>query len=186
MSVLSVARYRVLTKDSTTAEALVSAKIDEAEELLAEALGRPLGYATRTERCWLDHAGWAWPTARPIASVVGYTVDGHGVPNVVRSGSDLLIDTCSNYADLVYTGGWEARDAETPHVGHELPATVEADLAMCVAWLLARVPDVSVHTGAQAVRVGDVAVSYGAEGAPAPGESYPWSKATRRHRYFRP
>lgn len=187
MSVLSVARYRVLTEDDETSAALVEARIAEAEELLAEALCRPLAYGTRTERCYLDRAGWAWPQARPIASVVGYTVDGHGVPSVRRNGSDLLIDACSGYADLVYVGGWDAVDADPAHAGHEIPRTVEADLAACALWLGGRAArlaaSVDTPDGASSVRVGDVAVSYGPGGAPAPGESYQWSKATLRHRY---
>ena len=63
MTVLSAARYRTITEDTTTATEAITALIEEAEDMLTDALGRPLGYATRTERCWLDRAGSAWPTA---------------------------------------------------------------------------------------------------------------------------
>jgi hypothetical protein len=187
MTVLSTARYRTLTGDNDTNDTVVAARIAEAEELLTEALCRPLEYATRTERCYLDRAGWAWPQARPIASVVGYLPDGHGVPNVARSADDILRDTCADYADLTYTGGWDAADAASPHTGHKIPATVEADLAACAQWIGGRAARLAAAVdspdGATSVRVGDVAVSYGPGGAPSPGDSYQWSRATLRHRY---
>lgn len=187
MTLLSPARYRVLSGDDTS-EAVVTARIAEAHELLVDALGRPLELQTRTERMYLDAGGWAWPQATPIKAAPGYTIDGYGIVGPLPRGtSNILLDHLTNYVDISYTGGWVASDDEDD-VAHRVPTAIELDLAGCVQWLIAgaarRRTMADLPAGAQSVRVGDVAVTYGKGGA-AGANSYPWSPGTLRYRYRR-
>lgn len=73
---VTVATYRSLTGDEDTAASAVSARIEEATELLEDRLGRPLAEAVRTEFPWRDNDGNLYPLATPILAADGWTIDG--------------------------------------------------------------------------------------------------------------
>jgi hypothetical protein len=177
MSVLTIARYRAITGDTATESATVSARIEDAEELLADALDRELEQATRTERLWPTRDGYLWPSCLPLISATGYTIDGYGL--VGTFGPGWPDETGA--VDVTYVGGWVERSAN-PTAPNRLPAYIERDLAYCTYTLcnpsLAQYPE-----GATSVRLGDAAVTFGPDGAPGLGESFCWSTRTMRHRH---
>jgi hypothetical protein len=180
MSLLTVARYRAITGDIDTANATVSALIDEAEELLADALERPLESAERTERLWPDRNGMLWPRATPITDPGGFTQDGLGLkrwpfPNVFTAGDGAV--------EVTYTGGWVERSAN-PSATNRLPVCVERDLAFA-AQRLATADGSSFPPGATSVTLGDASVSFGPDGAPSGPQGPQWSRQTLRYRYRR-
>ena len=65
---VTVARYRAITGDNATPAVTVSAKIELAQELLADALDRELEEAERTETLWPTRDGYLWPSCTPITA----------------------------------------------------------------------------------------------------------------------
>jgi len=180
MALVTVARYRLITGDTTSLAASVVDAIALAEELLADALCRPLASAERTEKMWPDAEGRLWPSATPITAAGSYTIDGNGLIGVFGPGWP---DT-TGAVSVVYTGGWVERTAN-PGAANALPTCIEADLAWVAKSLVA--PDASATqypAGATSVRLGDAAVTFGPDGPPRPGvASVRWSRPTLRYRY---
>lgn len=169
---VDTARYRAITGDETTADAVVSARLAEATEMLAGRLDRPLEHGEYTEQLWPTRGGWLWPRATPIESAGDYEVDGAGLrPRWTLQGGPYLV---------TYVGGWTA---ET------VPACIARDLALAAFELGHQPADASGidTTGATSVRVGDVAVGWGGAGKPSDAAAARaercWSIATLRHRY---
>lgn len=169
---ITVERYRAITGDTTTAASAVSARVEEAEELLADELGRALAYGTHTETLWPDHEGTLWPSVVPIESAGDYTVVGYGLTGVFGAATD-------SPTSVTYVGGWTV---------DTLPATIARDLAYAAQSLAP--PDAGgiatqIPTGAISVRLGDVAITYGPDGAPGPAgaRAVTWSRATLRWRH---
>lgn len=178
MTVLTVARYRAITGDTTTESGTVSARIEDAEELLADALGRELEEAERVETLWPTRDGYLWPSCTPIVAATGYTIDGNGL--VGTFGPGWPDETGS--VEVTYTGGWVERSAN-PNATNRLPAYMERDLALMAHSLIDPSPS-EFPVGATSVRLGDAAVTFGPGGAPGRGAStFRWSRATLRHRY---
>lgn len=179
--IVTVATYRAITGDSATATVTISAKLERAEEMLADELGRPDGLhqATRTERLWPTRDGYLWPTYTPLVSATGYDVDGDGLRGVFGP----AWPDSDGSADATYVGGWVERSAN-PTATNRLPAYIEEDLSWA-AWALARATTPSPYpAGAVNVRLGDASVTFGSDGAPAnPGAGrVKWSRRTLAHR----
>lgn len=161
---VTVARYRSITGDNETAASAVSARIEEATDILEDLLDRPLEQAERTEALHPTRDGWLWPRAVPILSAPsGYEVDGHGLRGahpwpLVPFGIEG--DTIS----VTYTGGFLERTANPGT--YALPTYMERDLAFA-AYRLEHLPTpvTDVPIGATSARVGDVATTW-AEGSP--------------------
>lgn len=180
MALVTVARYRAITGDTATADVAVTARMEDAEDLLIDALGRELASEERTERMWPDRGGWLWPKCTPITAATGYTIDGHGLIGVF--GPAWPDETGA--VDVVYTGGWVERSAN-PLAANRLPVYIEHDLAWATYALIN--PDTNVTgypAGAVSVRLGDAAVTFGPDGPPRPGTAaVKWSRRTLRHRH---
>jgi hypothetical protein len=75
-AILTFARYRAITGDTTTAQATAEVAIADATELIEGYLRRPLESAERTETRRSTRTG-ALPSATPItAAPDGYSIDG--------------------------------------------------------------------------------------------------------------
>lgn len=176
--IISLARYRVITGDSTTSDALATARIEEATELLEDALDRELAEASRTESLFPTRDGRLWPRCTPITSAGGWTIDGETL--IGPFGPGWPNDT--GRVSVTYTGGFVERTAN-PTATNRLPSYVERDIAFA-ALALAPPTTSSVPAGAVSVRLGDAAVTFGPNGAPAPGVGQVrWSRRTLSWRY---
>ena len=178
MPLLTVARYRAITGDTATDAVSVSAAIEEAEELLADALGRELEEADRTETLWPTRDGYLWPSCVPIVSATGYRIEGDGLVGTFGPGWPDETGAVS----VPYRGGWVERTAN-PTAANRLPAYIERDLAFAAYALKDPTPN-TYPAGATQVQLGDASVSFGPGGAPRPGvDDVQWSRPTLRHRY---
>lgn len=186
MSLVTTLRYGAITGDVTTAASAVSALIDEATDMLAEELGRPLTSQERTETMWPSRDGrWVFPLAVPITVAEGYRIEGDGLRSTapfanVTSAPFESTDTVS----VTYTGGFVE---PTANVGepNALPRHLERDIAWA-AYALGHVDEIlsSIPAGATSISVGDLSVSFGpgASGASNDDMTIKWSRVTRRHR----
>lgn len=174
---ITAVRYSEITGDTESAASAVTARIEEAQEILEDYLDRPLESDERTEALRPDRHGRLWPRATPISEADGYTIDGlaliGGAPfSIGFVGSDATVD-------VTYTGGWTA---------DTLPSCIERDLAFAAYRLLhPPTPGATDYpVGATSVRLGDAAVTFGPGGAGAVGtddtDSW-WSQRTRSYRY---
>lgn len=180
MALLTVVRYRAITGDTATSDGTVTARVEDAEDLLIDALGRELASEERTETMWPDRGGHLWPTCTPISIATGYTIDGHGLIGVFGPAWPDQTGAVS----VTYTGGWVERSAN-PTAANRLPVYIEHDLAWATYALVS--PDTAAAqypAGAVSVRLGDAAVAFGPDGPPRPGAAaVKWSRRTLRHRH---
>jgi hypothetical protein len=176
MSLLTITRYRAITGDQASPAILVSARIEDAQDQLTEALGRAgVEQASYTERLRPDRAGMVWPTVTPILTAPGWTIDGHGL----LAGPVVLDDVGT--ISVTYTGGWVERSAN-PSATNRLPACIEEDLAWAVRSMVTSTNATGFPQGAVSVTLGDASVNFGPNGAPAPGaQRVTWSRRTLRY-----
>lgn len=187
MSLVTELRYRAITGDTATADGAVTARIEEATDLLEEFLERPLESAVRTEAMWPDRIGVLRPLATPITVAADYTI-GFGGMTLTGTGPFTSVlgapfGLPAGGVSVVYTGGFVERTAN-PTAAHRLPAQIERDIAWAAYAIghrdaiLAGLP-----AGAASVSVGDVSVSF-TGGARGSGDDMTirWSATTRRYR----
>lgn len=172
MSVVTIAVYRSVTGDETTASGTVQTWLDDTEQDLEEYLDRPLPLGTYTaERCKINNerrGPTVYPRATPISDGGDYLVAGHALVGVSPI-SGLFDQSDPAYAEVTYTGGWSATT---------LPRCIRNDVCWAVRQAVrgeaARVP-----AGATSVSLGDASVSFGAR--PSDPDDR-WSRQTRRYR----
>lgn len=174
---ITAIRYAEITGDGTSAASAVSARIEEAVELLEDYLDRPLASAERTEQIRPDRHGHLWPKATPITAAEGYEIDGYMLRGPGPFGLGWPLDPLTT-VEVTYTGGWTT---------DTLPAGIERDLAWAAYRLLhPSSPALSdAPANATSVRLGDAAVTFkGTAGDVALGDTDSWwSKRTRSYRY---
>lgn len=163
VELVTVAQYRLVTIDTTSSDAAVTAALQTAEDLLEEYLRRPLPEAERTETLQLDKLGRIYPSAAPITAVpAGYTIRGTAV-----FGGDILTNDTLVYnwsydwsaanrprSTITYTGGWTAAT---------LPETIRQVIAQ-VAYDLLHPSPTTVPAGATSVSTGDASMTFGPDG----------------------
>lgn len=174
-TLVTVEEYRTITADTTTAASAVSARLEEALDLVEECLDRRLESGTYTEtlEVWYeDGIRYVYPLVTPVTSVpasAAYEVDfgdrrlrgvianaPSGVtwpvltPNVHSSSAiSPYSRSRPDYATVEYTGGFT----------HDtLPVTLRQYIAFVARGLVKR--NVGMVIGAQEVSVGDVRVKY--------------------------
>lgn len=173
---ITIARYRSITGDQATAASAVSALIEDAEDLLEEALERGLASTERTEKLVPTRDGYLWPSCTPITVATGWTIDGHGLIGTFGPGWPDQ----TGRVEVTYTGGWVERTANAGEA-NALPAYIERDIAYAAHALgHTSATDGSAYpAGATSVRLGDAAVTFGADGAPRRGSDVvTWSRRT--------
>jgi hypothetical protein len=173
---ITALRYAEITGDTDSYATDVTARIEEAVEMLEDYLDRPLESDERTEAMRPDRHGRLWPKATPITDGGDYEIDGLAL----LSASPFAIGFIGSEVtvEVTYTGGWTA---------DTLPSCIERDLAFAAYRLLhpptlgsSEFPD-----GATSVRLGDAAVTFGPGGAGVVAgdtDSW-WSRRTRAYRY---
>jgi hypothetical protein len=181
---VTVASYRRITDDSTTAEAVVTARLEEAIEALEDVLDRPLAEAERTERLYPTRDGRLWPKAVPVTDGGDYTVDGHALRSAAPFGGWSGFVVGDESVEVTYTGGWVERTAN-PTEGNRLPEYIERDLAWAAHRLEHQGVTSQVPAGVISASLGDVALGWGPGGAPGGTDalSSVWSRRTLSWRY---
>lgn len=159
MSIVTLAEYRTITKDTVTPDADATGAITEAQELVEAYLKRPLDAAVRTEQCLVYPKNRLYPLATPIASVTspggGSIVNGEYIRGVAVIPALLEWDETSpgfNYVSVTYTGGYTSITAPRP-----LKRAV-AELACAIAQ--SSIPGGQYPVGATSVSLGDASVSF--------------------------
>lgn len=168
MSLVTVQEYRDITRDVNTAAEEVSARIEEATDLVEEYLQRRLRFGTYTEELEIWDAAYAYPEVTPIVSVpsgASYAID-VGAVRFRSVLSDLSLNDWLWYADppggivnspgirplyatLVYDGGY---------TNATCPQTLKRGIARVARGLVVTNPQRVL--GATSISVGDVSVSY--------------------------
>jgi hypothetical protein len=186
MTLLSEARYRLITGDKDTAEAQVNQAAADAQSLLEDTLSRSVETGTYTENLPLisdPETGIlaCFPTVYPVVSTVdGLTVRFDTVYGASPVSSPV---TPGDYgaifplvASITYTAGWDptVTDRNDPTF---LPGYVERDLAFVAYHLLRPAIVLAVPVNALNARSGDAAVTYKDPQSPAE-TGVVWSKQT--------
>ncbi len=185
MALVSVVRYRDITGDATTDENTVTSRVEEATEMIEEALGGRLleSVADREEIVWLqpDPTGWttyrAYPLATPITAVPGdatYAIEDTVTLRAVTPDSSPFWEPGPLSATVTYTGGFTSAT---------LPKTLERAIAELANALNS---PAAVPVGATSIRQGDSAITFSgaSEGLDAyvPGLERRISKYRRQRR----
>ncbi len=173
MSVVTIAAYRSVTGDETTASGTVQTWLDDTEQDLEEYLDRPLELGEYTDRLRINNerrGPTVYPRATPITDGGDYLVAGHALVGVSPI-SGMFDQSDPAYAEVTYTGGWSAAT---------LPRSIRHDICWAVRQAL-RGEAAMVPAGATSVSVGDASVSFGTAGASDRLDAR-WSRQTRRYR----
>ncbi len=186
------AAYERITGDVASAEADVTAALDEAQALLEDQLGRELASKVRLERMYPDTSGRVYPHVTPVTvPPPGLLIDGDTLYSIGPFPQVPSFIFEGNWADLTYTGGYVERSAN-PTASNRLPEHVERDLCWCAFRILRPAQFAALAgmpAGASRVVLGDAQVAFGNKGQPgevrigSDGVTDPvWSKATLRLR----
>jgi hypothetical protein len=169
---VTVERYRTITKDTTTAEAAVLDALADAQALLEGDLGRGLESAERTERLQLHSNLRVYPAVTPITVADGYTIYGFSELLGASPAGGPFDLTDPQYAEVTYTGGYTAAT---------VPTCIERDIAWAAYQLLGLDASSHIPAGATSVRVGDTAVTF-AKPRSAADAGIRWTSPTLRYR----
>jgi len=146
---VTVARYRQLTSDTTTPDADLELALTDAQRLIEEHLRRPLESAQRTET--LRRYGMRiYPTATPVTVAEGFTI----------SGGVALLDTSPVWNTW---GGGNVSEATVTYVGGYTADTLPVELAAAIAATAqdrVRGSQSAAPYGATSVALGDARVTY--------------------------
>jgi hypothetical protein len=182
VTILTLAKYRALTGDSTTDDAVVEAMLPVAQDVAELELGRAglleAGDHTETLDVWSGDSGpWAAPTAVPLADDEPLRI----APGVTRlkaqgfvgwSGYHGARPTWVARATITYSGGYDSATA---------PASLLLGLARVTRSLLGADPALAgVPAGAKSVTVGDASISFA---APVGGSAIPADAVALLRRY---
>lgn len=184
--ILTQTYYARITGDTSPSAAAFASAASSAQELCEDELSRPgrLELGTRTEQCDVELDGTIYPSATPVISVEG----GALVHNDVVFGASVDTTIFSGYfpstepqtATITYVGGYDSDSA---------PEHLKRDLAW-VTYAILRPQGVATGVGfegAESVRVGDVAITFGTNGqGGASVRGVDWSPATLRLREQHP
>lgn len=169
MTVVSAARYRIVTLDTTSTDSQVTARIETAEALVSEWLRRPLEREERTEKVRVLPDGRSYPKATPIDSVsvpTGGLVEDTATLHAVTPDSFPWFDEPYQpyghpRSTITYIGGWLGRDDPAADDTTRLPATVERYISM-LACALAGPGESGYPAGATSVTLGDASITFAA------------------------
>lgn len=167
MSLVTGARYQVITGDYGTIDTAVTAALFDAQQLLEEVLQRELESKQRTERMYPDTLGRVYPHVTPITvPPVGLLVDGDVLYSTGPFAQTPSFIFEGNWADLTYTGGYVEPSAN-PTATNRLPQHVERDLAWCAFRALNAASFQALAlapAGASRLIVGDAQIQFGSKG----------------------
>lgn len=158
-ALVTLARYRTLTLDTTSSDGAVTGALLDAEEELSEWLRRPLVLAQRTERLQISSAASGltvnnrvYPSATPVvAAPVGMTVGGNGqwIEDVSADSGQVFEPT--SFATITYSGGFTT---------DTVPRIIERAIAFMAYYHLHPQNAMAVPVGATTVSQGDASVTF--------------------------
>lgn len=154
--VVSKERYRIITLDTTSADAAVTGALVDAQQLVEDYLDRKLTQALRTETMTYGPNGLVWPKAWPvIVAPAGMTIErsrraiGGSSPGGL---TDAFADSDEpEFVTLTYTGGYTSAT---------LPRVIESRIAWSAYSMLHPSVGASVPAGAKSVSVGDASITF--------------------------
>jgi hypothetical protein len=166
---VSTARYRTITLDTTSPDASVTAALVEAQDMVEEEVRRPgaLEYAAnRTETLRLYRDGRVYPHAIPVWSVPAtatYEVEDTSTLASVGPDGEPWVEWIKPplypVGTVIYTGGWKAADASGVTDAEKVPRKLERAIAN-LARAMVNGSTADVPDGATSVRLGDAAVTF--------------------------
>ncbi len=160
--VVTYETYVSITGDASTASSAVEEALVEAQALVEEELDRPLELEERTELLRLQN-GRIYPSATPILDAPFTIDDGYSLSGVYGDLVTGPLDSDTPRVLVTYTGGYTA---ET------LPRRLREAICRAAQRHLHPSPlPADLPTGAEAVRVGDVQITYGSSGLGASGRT---------------
>jgi hypothetical protein len=158
MAVVTLRRYRDITGDRITDDAAVTARLEEAQDLIEDELGRLLESAERTETLTLtfEHGSWrAYPQAFPITAVGAgetFTIeDDVTLANVTIDDTAFWGTAVPVEGTVTYTGGYTTST---------VPKALERGIAQLAHALCPALVGAGAPSGASSVHVGDVSVTF--------------------------
>lgn len=180
-SLVTAARYRVITLDTTSADAVVTAALDTAEDTVEEYLRRPLASASREETVRFANDGRLYPAATPVLSVAdssltivpGSRAVAGGTPDGGPFFPGIKDSTWPAALTFTYTGGFSATT---------LPRIIENAIAWLAYQFLHASALAAIPAGATSASVGDVSVSFAEPSGPAAELSIPAKKSLGPYR----
>jgi hypothetical protein len=166
MGLVTLARYRTITLDTTSKDAAVTAALEDSQDLIEEYLRRPLESVSRTEDLKIDGDERVYPLATPVtvvATPAGLDIKGNGRWLEGASPDASKIFDPEPVVTVTYTGGFTTAT---------VPETIERGIAW-LAWVILheRSSEVEIPAGATSVRLGDASVNF--EGGYVPGTILP-------------
>lgn len=187
MAVVTLHRYRDITGDRVTDDATVTARIEEAQGLIEDELGRLLDSAERTETLPLtfEYGSWrAYPAVTPVTAVGAgetFTIeDTVTLANVTIDDTAFWGSAVPVEGTITYTGGYTTAT---------VPKQLERAIAQLAHALAPQAAMAGVPTGATSLHVGDVSIGLsrptgvGEIDALVPGLSARIRKYRRRPRF---
>lgn len=168
--IVSLARYRVIQQDTSSAEGVATGALVEAQALIEDYLDRPLDYdaaATETLPTWVGSDGVrkVWPRRYPVSGATDpATVVNTAVIAPNGSGFDWAVDVVTDQvtadATVTFAGGWlPADDPAATDVNRVLPTLERAVCA--VAWaLITTNPAAPAIPAVTTATVGDVSATF--------------------------
>lgn len=169
---LTAERYEIITGDTTTAASAVSARLDDAQGMLAAALGRSqITLGEVTETLPLSPSGAAYPGVIPVVAAPDGVVYRLGAFEGCPVDGGPFPDSRPYSTTLTYTAGWSA---------DTVPVPVEIDLAWC-AWRLLH-PTAPTPAGATAIANGDASMTFSTPSTGSVVDGIGWSRQTMAHR----
>lgn len=196
--IVSVAEYRDITCDEATPEATVSARLDEAIDMIGEELDRWLPLDTYTEEVRVVD-GHVYPRAVPVQTVIspsgsnaeiemgGFAVrmgtevwdpvfNTFGVVGVIDPVTGDVLSSTHIFPLIEYEGGFSH---------DELPVTLRREIINLTWHLIRTRPSTLTLAGATSASVGDVSVSYKTSTGTSQLDSYMPGLSRRLSRYRR-
>jgi hypothetical protein len=157
---VSIARYRQITGDTTTSDDVVTAALGDAQGMIEDELDRPLESAERTETLPLK-GDRVYPRVTPITAAPGFTIIG---------GYALLGASMDSVGDLPWMPALLASDmpqqSTVTYTGGFTSDSLPTKLARAIARLARHIvlnPQAKASAypyGAKSVAAGDVSVGF--------------------------
>lgn len=154
MSLVTVGRYRELTKDEDSPNEEIASLLAGAQSIVEDYLHRYLESDERTETLTVYRGGRVYPSATPITAVGdGYEIDGYAIIGASPAFPDYW-DTPSyvgQVAQVTYTGGYTADN---------VPYSIELGIARVAKYLLGLVSTDSLDPGIKRLSVEGYSVEF--------------------------
>lgn len=169
MTLLTVDRYRILTKDLESTSEDVTAALAGAQSIVESYLHRRIESASRTETLTVHPGGRVYPSATPVTVVdtSDYEIssDGWAIIGATPAFPDAW-DTpayVGQTAQITYTGGWTTSN---------VPYAIELGIARTAQGLLSLVGSEYIDPNIRSLSVEGYSVTFAGSGSNTTGDLY--------------